>query len=102
MKAAIYARSAIKDDENILRQIEQCEKVAQFGNMHIQKIYIDNGVSGNGEKPQLNKMLSELNKFDFIIITKNDKLSRNTGELYNIKRKLEKNNILIFSFNQKE
>ena len=102
MKAAIYARSAIRDDESIKQQIEQCEKIAQSGNMHIQEIYVDNGVSGNGEKPQLNKMLSELNKFDFIIITKNDKLSRNAGELYNIKRKLEKNNILIFSFNQKE
>ena len=81
-RAALYGRVSSEEQSkfgfSIQNQIERLEKYAEEHNLQIVDSYIDEGYSaGSTKRPQLQRMLQELHRFDIIIFTKLDRFTRN-------------------------
>ncbi len=75
-----YIRSAIEDIEAIEKQENRLQKYCDLKGYENCKFYIDNGYSANNlNRPSYKKMIEDLKqgKFDKIVITRLDRISRN-------------------------
>lgn len=105
MKAVIYARfSSDKQDENSINaQVRACTEYANQHKFDIVKLYIDEAISGKGEKTtsrkEYQKMLKDTQKglFDIILIHKYDRVARSLREHANLEKLLNDNNIRLIA-----
>lgn len=86
LRAAIYARQSVTDDEGIDRQRELCAKLAEVRGYEIVEVYADNNVSGykpRGAGTDFDRMLADARagRFDVLIIRKLDRLTRSLADL---------------------
>jgi DNA invertase Pin-like site-specific DNA recombinase len=79
---ALYARVSSEEQSkygfSVQNQIERMKKYAEENNLAIVDIYVDEGFSaGSKKRPELQRMLNDLHRFDLIIFTKLDRFTRN-------------------------
>lgn len=102
MKAVIYARysSDKQTEQSIEGQIRVCKEYAERNNYTIVNEYIDRAITGtNDKRPSFLKMIddSKNKSFDFIIVYKLDRFSRNKYDNAIYKHKLKENNVKVIS-----
>ena len=100
--AAIYARysSDNQTEQSIEGQLRVCEEYAQRNNIVIVDTYIDRAMTGtNDNRPDFQRMIqdSAKKKWDFILVYKLDRFSRNKFESVVNRRKLADNGVKLLS-----
>lgn len=105
MKAALYIRVSTREQiENysIPSQKERLEAFCKSKGWDVHDFYIDGGYSGsNTDRPDLQRMLSDIKNFDVVVVYKLDRLSRSqrdTMEL--IEDKFLKNDVEFVSITE--
>jgi len=105
-RVAIYIRvSTTEQAEEGFSIPEQKERLINYCRVHgwiIHDIYIDPGYSGeNLDRPAIQKLISEVENFDIVLVYKLDRLSRNTlNSLRLIEEIFKKNNITFISITE--
>ena len=103
MKAVIYARysSKAQNDLSIEGQIKECMKYAEQQGLTVVDEYIDRARSGSSIKQRyaFQKMIadSKEGKFDYVIVWKLDRFSRDVATGLNAENELKKNNVYVLS-----
>ena len=88
-----YARVSTKDQE----LENQNARLAEAGC----ELFFEEKISGAAKKrPQLEKLLSQLRKYDVVVVTKLDRLARSTAELLRIAETLNKKSAGIQSLDE--
>ena len=100
--AAIYARysSDNQTEQSIEGQLRVCEEYAQRNNIVIVDTYIDRAMTGtNDNRPDFQRMIqdSAKKKWDFILVYKLDRFSRNKFESVVNRKKLTDNGVKLLS-----
>ena len=100
--AAIYARysSDNQTEQSIEGQLRVCEEYAQRNNIVIVDTYIDRAMTGtNDNRPDFQRMIKDSAKkrWDFILVYKLDRFSRNKFESVVNRRKLADNGVKLLS-----
>lgn len=100
--AAIYARysSDNQTEQSIEGQLHVCEEYAQRNNIVIVDTYIDRAMTGtNDNRPDFQRMIqdSAKKKWDFILVYKLDRFSRNKFESVVNRKKLADNGVKLLS-----
>lgn len=96
IKVAIYIRVSTKkqvDGYSLDAQKERLEKLCETNGYIIYKVYADEGKSGkNTKRPAYQEMLEDMRqgKFDKIIVTKLDRISRSLIDLEELIQELQK------------
>ena len=98
----IYARysSERQTEQSIEGQLRTCNNYAQRNNIMIVDTYIDRAMTGtNDNRTQFQKMLKDSKKkaWDFVIVYKLDRFSRNKYEMATHRKTLRDNGIKIIS-----
>lgn len=101
-RAVIYARysSEKQNEQSIDGQIRVCKKFAEDNDIEIINIYTDKALSGRTDnRPGFKKMIADSYKqnFDFVIVYKLDRFSRNRYDSAVNKSILKKNNVKLLS-----
>lgn len=102
-KGVIYARFSDGPDQNensIIGQLRECVAFAKSKGITIIHEYIDRGISGkNDKRPQFLEMIkdSERQSFDYVIVYKMDRFSRDKYDSARYKHKLKKNMVRVLS-----
>lgn len=101
-KAVIYARysSERQNEQSIQGQVEVCTSWAKNNDMEILHVYHDEALSGKTDKrPDFQQMIRDAKnkKFDFIIVYKLDRFSRNRYDSAIYRAQLKKYNVRIVS-----
>jgi len=103
MNAVIYARysSDNQREESIEGQLRECNEFAKKKGYTVVKTYADRAISGKraDNRPQFQQMISDSKQggFDFIIVWKIDRFSRDKYESVIYKTTLKKSNISVIS-----
>ncbi len=100
--AAIYARysSDSQSEQSIEGQLRVCEEYAQKNNILILNTYIDRAMTGtNDNRPDFQRMIQDSagHPWDFILVYKLDRFSRNKYESTIHKRTLKNNGVKLLS-----
>lgn len=100
----IYARkSRLKNDDTmeISRQIELLVGYAEANNMEY-KIFPEEGSSEDWNRPKLQEMLSELKSglYDGVLVTEQDRISRDSTDFGLFKRLCREEGLLFFTLNK--
>ena len=100
--AAIYARYSCDNqtEQSIDGQLRVCEEYAQRNNIFILNTYIDRAMSGtNDNRPDFQKMLKDSNRkeWDYVLVYKLDRFSRNKYETAIHKKTLRDNGVKVLS-----
>lgn len=78
----IYCRTALKDDNAVIGQERICRSFNKLKEISVDRIYIDNGFSGtSGKRPELGRLIDDLDKIKNITIAGISRLSRDLGYL---------------------
>jgi DNA invertase Pin-like site-specific DNA recombinase len=98
----IYARysSDSQTEQSIEGQLRVCEEYAQKNNILILNTYIDRAMTGtNDNRPDFQRMLkdSARHEWEFVIVYKLDRFSRNKYESTIHKRTLKNNGVKLLS-----
>ncbi|MGN0811972.1 MAG: recombinase family protein [Candidatus Coproplasma sp.] len=98
----IYARysSDSQSEQSIDGQLRVCEEYAQRNNILILNTYIDRAMTGtNNNRPDFQRMIKDSAKrtFDYVIVYKLDRFSRNKYESTIHKRTLKNNGVTLLS-----
>lgn len=101
-RVVIYARysSEKQTEQSIEGQISICEDFAKRNEYKIIDYYIDRAISGTTDnRPSFQKMISDSSKniFDFVLVYKLDRFSRNRYDSVIYKSELRKNNVKVIS-----
>lgn len=101
-KAVVYARysSSNQREESIDAQIRACTKFAEDKGYRIIGTYTDSAKSATtSDRPQFQQMLkdSEKNTFQYVIVHKLDRFSRDRYDSVTCKRKLKLNGVQLIS-----
>lgn len=101
-RAVIYARfsSSKQREESIEGQLRYCEKYAANMGYTVVRHYIDRALSGTSDRrPQFQQMIEDSKKkqFDYVIVWKLDRFSRNRYDSAIYKNKLKKNGVKVIS-----
>lgn len=101
-KAVIYARysSDSQSEQSIEGQLRVCNEYAKNNNIVIVKTYIDRAMTGtNDNRPDFQKMLYDSHKreWDYVLVYKFDRFSRNKYETAVHKKMLKDNGIKVIS-----
>lgn len=106
-RAALYGR--VSHDEqskfgfSIQNQIERLEKYAEENNLQIVDSYIDEGYSaGSTKRPQLQRMLQDLHRFEIIIFTKLDRFTRNVLDANEMVKMFTAQNVSIRAIDEED
>ena len=100
--AAVYARysSDNQTEQSIEGQLRVCEEYAQRNDIVIVDTYIDRAMTGtNDNRPDFRKMIrdSAKKRWDFILVYKLDRFSRNKYETAIHKKTLKDNGVKVLS-----
>lgn len=100
--AAVYARysSDKQTEQSIEGQLRVCQEYAARNNIIIVKTYIDRAMTGtNDNRDDFQRMLkdSDLKQWDYILVYKLDRFSRNKYEMAMHRKKLKDNGVKILS-----
>ena len=100
--AVIYARysSDSQTEQSIEGQLRVCEDYAKSHNIVIVNTYIDRAMTGtNDNRPAFQRMLQDSNRkeWDFILVYKFDRFSRNKYETAIHKKELKDNGVKVVS-----
>lgn len=100
--AAVYARysSDNQTEQSIEGQLRVCEEYAQRNDIVIVDTYIDRAMSGtNDNRPDFRRMIKDSAKksWDFILVYKLDRFSRNKYETAIHKKTLKDNGVKVLS-----
>ena len=100
--AAIYARysSTNQREESIEAQIRACQDYAKRNGLVIVDIYTDSAKTGtNAEREEFQRMIADsaTGKFEFVIVHKLDRFSRDRYDSIAYKRKLKLNGVTLRS-----
>ncbi len=100
--AVIYARysSTNQTEQSIEGQIRVCQEYAQKNDIIIIDEYIDRAMTGtNDKRPDFKRMLqdSSKKKWDYVLVYRFDRFSRNTYEQIINEHTLEKNGVKLIS-----
>lgn len=97
----IYCRTATQtSSQAIIYQQKNCQEFAKENNIDIRGSFLDLGESGNTlDRPGLKALLKEidLQPVDVVIVTRNDRLSRNHLLEESIKKRLKGAGVKVFS-----
>ena len=98
----IYARYSSDNqlEESIEGQLRECRAYAKRNDMKIIGSYIDRALSAKTDaRPQFQKMIQDSNahRFQFVLVWKLDRFSRNRFDSAYYKRALSKNNVKVIS-----
>ena len=101
-KAVIYARysSDKQTEQSIEGQLYDCYNYAKSHDISIVGEYIDRAMTGrNDDRPQFQKMIkdSSLGEWEYVLVWKFDRFSRNTYDSAVNKRILQKNGVRVIS-----
>ncbi len=100
--AVIYARysSDRQTEQSIEGQVHECQRFAQRNDIVIVHTYIDRAMSGtNDNREDFQRMLKDSDKksFDYVLVYKLDRFSRNKYEMAIHRKRLKDNGIKILS-----
>lgn len=100
--AVIYARysSSSQTEQSIEGQLRVCREYAERNNITILDEYIDRAMTGtNDNRPSFQKMINESEKkeFNYVLVYKLDRFSRNKYDNAIYKHKLQQNNVRVIS-----
>ena len=100
--AAIYARysSDKQNEQSIEGQLRVCQNYAKTNNILIVDTYIDRAMTGtNDNRPDFRRMIKDSAKkqWDFILVYKLDRFSRNKYETAIHKKTLKDNGVKVIS-----
>ena len=100
--AVIYARysSDSQTEQSIEGQLRECEEYAKKNNILILGTYIDRAMTGtNDNRPDFQRMIKDSNRkeWDFILVYKLDRFSRNKYETAIHKNTLKNNGVKVLS-----
>lgn len=98
MKAAIYLRVSTREQSeegfSIRAQKQRLEAYVESQNWKVWDYYIDEGFSAKDtERPQLKRLLNDLDKFDVVLVYRLDRLTRSVLDLYKLLETLEAHNV---------
>ncbi|EIT85958.1 Resolvase domain-containing protein [Fictibacillus macauensis ZFHKF-1] len=102
MKAALYPRVSTeeqsKEGYSLNAQLEKMRAYCFSQGWTIYKEYTEEGKSAkNMERPQLQSLLKDMDKFDVVIVYKLDRLSRNVSDINTLLNTFEKNKVAFKS-----
>jgi DNA invertase Pin-like site-specific DNA recombinase len=93
----VYCRVAQKSEKALNYQKYQCTKFLESKGIPVSEFYIDNGFSGNNEdRPQLTKMIGNLDNIDSITVEGVDRLYRDLPKLLELFQLLKIKNIVLY------
>ena len=100
--AVIYARysSDNQTEQSIEGQLRECEEYAKSHDILILNTYIDRAMTGtNDNRPDFQQMIKDSSKKDwqYILVYKIDRFSRNKYEIAKYKKILKDNNVKLLS-----
>ena len=100
--AVVYARysSNSQTEQSIEGQLRVCQQYAQNNNIIIVDTYIDRAMTGtNDMRPAFQQMIKDSNKraWDYVLVYKFDRFSRNKYESTIHKHTLKNNNVKVIS-----
>ena len=100
--AVIYARysSDNQSEQSIEGQLRVCEEYAQRNNILILGTYIDRAMTGtNDNRPDFQRMIKDSNRreWNFVLVYKLDRFSRNKYEAAIHKKTLRDNGVKVLS-----
>ena len=100
--AVIYARysSDSQTEQSIDGQLRVCEEYAKSHDILVLKTYIDRAMTGtNDNRPDFQRMIKESNRkeWDYVIVYKFDRFSRNKYETAMHKKALKDNGVRVVS-----
>lgn len=100
--AVIYARYSCdkQTEQSIEGQLRVCQEYAQRNDILIVNTYIDQAMSGtNDNRPDFQKMIKDSAKktFDYVLVYKLDRFSRNKFEATIHKKTLRDNGVKVLS-----
>lgn len=101
-RAVIYARfsSARQQEQSIDGQVRYCTQYAEQRGYKVVGTYADRAISGTtDERPEFQRMIADAkkHKFDYIIVWKLDRFSRDRYASAMYKHELKKNNVKVLS-----
>ena len=105
-KVAIYVRvSTLEQAEkgySITEQTERLQKYAEIKDWTVYDTFVDGGFSGASlERPALQKLISEVDNYNGVLVYKLDRLSRSQKDtLHLIEDVFNKNNVSFISLNE--
>lgn len=102
MKAVIYARYStdMQNEQSIEGQIYVCEEYSRKNGITVISSYVDRAISGKTEKrPEFLRMIEDSNKklFDYVLVYKLDRFSRDRYDSAIYKKKLRVNGVKVIS-----
>lgn len=100
--AVIYARYSCdaQTEQSIEGQLRVCHEYAERNGIVIVDTYIDRAMTGtNDNRPDFQRMIKDSNKkqWDYVLVYKLDRFSRNKYESIKYKHTLSKNNVKVVS-----
>ena len=100
--AVIYARYSCdaQTEQSIEGQLRVCQEYAERNGILILDTYIDRAMSGtNDNRPDFQRMIRDSSRqlWDYVLVYKLDRFSRNKYESIDYKHKLSKNNVKVVS-----
>ena len=102
IKGVIYARysSDSQTEQSIEGQLRVCNQFAQNNNIEIVATYIDRAMTGTNDlRPDFQRMIKDSNKkqWDYVLVYKLDRFSRDKYEMTIHKHTLKNNGVKIIS-----
>ena len=96
MRAALYVRVSTEDQAregySLEAQLEMLKAYCEADGWTIADEYVDDGYSGRDiKRPEYRRMMSELDRWDTIIVIKMDRIHRNSMNFMNMMEFLKKN-----------
>lgn len=107
LRTAEYGRVSTDEQSkygfSIQNQIERLDKYVEENNLMLVDRFIDDGYSaGSTNRPELQRLLANLDKFDLIIFTKLDRFTRNVLDANEMVKLFEKHNVSIKAIDEED
>ena len=107
VSTALYGR--VSHDEqakfgfSIQNQIDRLKEYAEKNNLVIVDSYIDEGYSaGSKKRPELQRLLGDLHRFDLVIFTKLDRFTRNVLDANEMVKDFQKYGVAIKAIDEED
>ncbi|MBU2877057.1 recombinase family protein [Aliiglaciecola lipolytica] len=105
MKTVIYARYStdLQSAASIEDQYRECEAYAKRHNFKITSFFSDKAASGSSmNRGGLASLMENMHQFDAVLCESLDRLSRDQGDIANIRKRLAFSNVKIFTIEDGE